>query len=584
MALKDYSSKTKRTKEESTARNEVVGSFFGGKDIFSTFIRSKLSKTGDKKSVKEKSSSPTKEGESASISQDSLVFLKIIAQNSISLPGMARDVNVLRQNVVKLVKLKAKTTSTKADSFFKTEDQRESELEATRRKQEAKVSLVEKGGKPKTAGKEKEAESGGMLSAIWSAVKKLGSLIFFGLMAAIGSAIVIGDDIVTFFREKFKPMELIESFFNSIKEGWTKITETDIVKETLIKGIGGFLDFVTGGLFGEKELRTNLDKLSEELKPVITFFTEMFDKVANWMAENIGWDKFTIPLSKYSFTLPLSKYTSLLPESLQLKDQKVGLPDITVPGFRPFSKRGKVAPPPPTAPAPAGETPTSPTPVTSGLTDEEAQKARQNFAETDPRRLDRNPVEGEIKNKSDALNLLEKFGVKQDSQSPSGFSDVNGKPIEEPILRSELTRQGVDAERIINLVKTSPTPEAKDTIAKNLNVTIPGQTPTSSGGTLNSSSLPSADSVSGANQQSSPSQSSPSSPSADTMQPKTSGSSLGQLSSDVAEGQRMDSAPDMGNVVNTSTVNNNRGTLGGGESKIADAYNSSFIDSYFKTA
>ena len=209
MALKDYSSKTKRTKEESTARDKVVGSFFGGKDIFSTFIRSKFSKTEDKKSVKEKSSSPTKEGESASISQDSLVFLKIIAQNSISLPGMARDVNVLRQNVVKLVKLKAKTTSTKADSFFKTEDQRESELEATRRKQEAKVSLVEKGGKPKTAGKEKEAESGGMLSAIWSAVKKLGSLIFFGLMAAIGSANVIGDDIVTFFKEKFKPMDLI---------------------------------------------------------------------------------------------------------------------------------------------------------------------------------------------------------------------------------------------------------------------------------------------------------------------------------------------------------------------------------------
>jgi hypothetical protein len=581
MALKDYSSKTKRTKEESTARDKVVGSFFGGKDIFSTFIRSKFSKTEDKKSVKEKSSSPTKEGESASISQDSLVFLKIIAQNSISLPGMARDVNVLRQNVVKLVKLKAKTTSTKADSFFKTEDQRESELEATRRKQEAKVSLVEKGGKPKTAGKENEAESGGMLSAIWSSVKKLGSLIFFGLMAAIGSAIVIGDDIVTFFKEKFKPMELIESFFNSIKEGWTKITETDIVKETLIKGIGGFLDFVTGGLFGEKELRTNLDKLSEELKPVITFFTEMFDKVANWMAENIGWDKFTIPLSKYSFTLPLSKYTSLLPEALQLKDQKVGLPDITVPGFRPFSQRTRVAPPPPAAPSPSAST-TSPTPAST--TPEEDANELQRLKNRSPQQEDRKQVDGDIKTKSDALNLLEKFGVKQDSQSPSGFSDVNGKPIEEPILRSELTRQGVDAERIINLVKTSPTPEAKDTIAKNLNVTIPGQTPTSSGGTLNSSSLPSADSLGGANQQSSPSQSSPSSPSADTMQPKTSGSSLGQLSSDVAEGQRMDSAPDIGNVVNTSTVNNNKGTLGGGDSKIADAYNSSFIDSYFKTA
>lgn len=582
MALKDYSSKTKRTKEESTARDKVVSSFFGGQDIFSTFIRSKF-KTGDKKTSK--TSSPTKEGESASISQDSLVFLKIIAQNSISLPGMARDVNVLRQNVVKLVKLKAKTTSTKADSFFKTEEQREAELEATRRKQEAKVSLVEKGGKPKTAGKEKEAESGGMLSAIWSAVKKLGNLIFFGLMAAIGSAIVIGDDIVTFFKEKFKPMELIESFFNSIKEGWTKITETDIVKETLIKGIGGFLDFVTGGLFGEKELRTNLDKLSEELKPVITFFTEMFDKVANWMAENIGWDKFTIPLSKYSFTLPLSKYTSLLPESLQLKDQKVGLPDITVPGFRPFSSRGKVTPPPPKQDAAAASSgSTTPTPAT--VTPEENDNELQRLKNRSPQPEENKPVEGEIKNKSDALKLLEKFGVKEDSQSPSGFSDVNGKPIDEPLLRSQLRQQGVDDERIIKLVKTAPTQAAKDSIAKSLNINIPGQSDTNTQSGSAGASPP----YSSLSQNIPPSESSgvekvaPSGPSAEEIAPKTSGSSLGQLSSDVAEGQRMDSAPDIGNVVNTSTVNNNKGTLGGGDSKIADAYNSSFIDSYFKTA
>jgi hypothetical protein len=39
----------------------------------------------------------------------------------------------------------------------------------------------------------------------------------------------------------------------AVNPTYSKITETDIVKETLIKGIGGFLDFVTGGLFGEKE-------------------------------------------------------------------------------------------------------------------------------------------------------------------------------------------------------------------------------------------------------------------------------------------------------------------------------------------
>ena len=47
---------------------------------------------------KEKSStSPTKEGDDGSISSDIIPFLNIIAKNSLALPGMARDMNVLRQ-------------------------------------------------------------------------------------------------------------------------------------------------------------------------------------------------------------------------------------------------------------------------------------------------------------------------------------------------------------------------------------------------------------------------------------------------------------------------------------------------------
>jgi hypothetical protein len=580
MALKDYFSKTKKTKDESDLREKTVRSFFGGQDIFSTFVRSKLSKTGDKKST-ETSKKPSKEtqGESASISQDSLVFLKIIAQNSISLPGMARDVNVLRQNVVKLVKLKAKETSTKADKFFKTEEQREAELEATRKKQEAKAVAVDKDGKPKTAMKAAAGdEGGGILSAIWGAIKKLGTLIFFGLMAAIGSAITFGSDIATWFEESFKPMEWVESFFNSIKEGWTKITETDIVKETLIKGVGSFLDFITGGLFGEKELRESLNKLSEELKPIITFFTEMFDRVVNWMSDNIGWDKFTIPLSKASFDIKVPDWVP----GLGGKTQKIGLSDITIPGFRPFKKRARPdATTPPSAPSSSPTPETPPAPVTSGLTNEQAQAARQSFAENDPRRIDRREQVEPVNTKSDAIKLLEKFGVKPDPKSMSGFSDMKGNPIEEPNLRAELNARGVDGDRIINLLKTSPTAETKDPIAKQLNLNISGQTPTTP--SSSEPALPSSNDLRPGTQSAS-SQASPSSPSSDTLEPKSSGSSLGQLSSDVAEGQRMDSAPDVGNIVNSSTVNNNKGTLAGGDSKIADAYNSSFIDSYFKTA
>ena len=85
---------------------------------------------------KKKETSPTKDtmGEEGGITDKAIPFLDLIAKNSLSLPGMARDVNVLRQNIAKLVKLKSGTAASKADKFFKTEDQREAEMEGARAK------------------------------------------------------------------------------------------------------------------------------------------------------------------------------------------------------------------------------------------------------------------------------------------------------------------------------------------------------------------------------------------------------------------------------------------------------------------
>ncbi len=101
------------------SKENVVRSMFGGDDIFSAVIRGKLGVKN--KPGKEKSPIPlsnknldniqnqidnlskevqTKE-ESGGLSEDSLAYLKIIAKNSISIPMMARDVNVLRQHVVR---------------------------------------------------------------------------------------------------------------------------------------------------------------------------------------------------------------------------------------------------------------------------------------------------------------------------------------------------------------------------------------------------------------------------------------------------------------------------------------------------
>ena len=65
----------------------------------------------EKKKEKKKETSPTKEGveqkaEEPTVGSNVLPFLDLIAKQSLAFPGIARDVNVLRQNISKLVKIK----------------------------------------------------------------------------------------------------------------------------------------------------------------------------------------------------------------------------------------------------------------------------------------------------------------------------------------------------------------------------------------------------------------------------------------------------------------------------------------------
>jgi hypothetical protein len=82
---------------------------------------------------------------------------RMVAKNSIVLPQMARDANITRQNIQKLVKMQGGEASNKADMFFKRAGERESQYESAM-----------KAGKP-TAAKEvkKEEKSGGFLQKIF---------------------------------------------------------------------------------------------------------------------------------------------------------------------------------------------------------------------------------------------------------------------------------------------------------------------------------------------------------------------------------------------------------------------------------
>jgi hypothetical protein len=96
------------------------------------------------------------------------IHSKLAAKNSVVLPSMARDMNVMRQNIVKLVKLQGGTATTKADMFFKRAGDREAGYESRFSKEKFKTSTS-----PTKVGEDKkDSKSGifGILSVIFSLI------------------------------------------------------------------------------------------------------------------------------------------------------------------------------------------------------------------------------------------------------------------------------------------------------------------------------------------------------------------------------------------------------------------------------
>lgn len=104
---------------------------------------------------------------------------KLSAKNSMVLPMMARDMNLMRQNIAKLVKLQGGTATTKADMFFKRAGERESAYE----------SKFSKLGGMSTMGKSLSKKSGdglGIMSVIGSMMGGIGGAAG-GLLGGLGS-------------------------------------------------------------------------------------------------------------------------------------------------------------------------------------------------------------------------------------------------------------------------------------------------------------------------------------------------------------------------------------------------------------
>jgi hypothetical protein len=190
---------------------------------------------------KGKGSAGVADKESASFDNKTLNAVRlntaISAKNSMVLPGMARDMNVMRQNIVKLTKNATGSAATKADAFFLKSKEREASYE----NQIADKSPTRADGKQSGKDKEKGGFFSGLLSSILGMGIKdiLAGLLKGGLIAGL----IYG--IGKYFKDpEFKKSvnDMLNSLGTSIfgAEYWENLKTT--IKDNLVEGaliVGG---------------------------------------------------------------------------------------------------------------------------------------------------------------------------------------------------------------------------------------------------------------------------------------------------------------------------------------------------------
>ena len=157
---------------------DIRNALFGGSGIGSIIGQKLFGKGYSATSAKNLSANQTPITASAPAIDNTLLQslnqnAAISAKNSMSIPMMSRDMNVMRQNIVKLVKLQGGTPSTKADMFFSKAKEREAQYENAMEK--SKPTKI--GEKPKDDEKEKKGFVGKLL--------EYGTILFVGLKSIL---------------------------------------------------------------------------------------------------------------------------------------------------------------------------------------------------------------------------------------------------------------------------------------------------------------------------------------------------------------------------------------------------------------
>jgi len=206
---------------------------------------------------------------------DSSIYLKIIGKNFMSIHGMARDLNVARQNIQKLVKLEGGEPSKGADAHFLKEAEKESKLEVEVEKAAPKAA-------PTPAKPKKEKSFFERMKEMFSPGKILKSLL---AVLAIGSIVAV---LWESFKESF--VEWTEGLWETIKEKFGEFVENIKIwfKETIEPLITKVKDFFQEWV---------IDPISKFFTKVGDFFVGFFQFWSNLITSPIEtvkglWEKF----------------------------------------------------------------------------------------------------------------------------------------------------------------------------------------------------------------------------------------------------------------------------------------------------
>jgi len=353
-SISDLKVDVKRAVDPKRFAKEFYMNFFGGKDVFSAYMRGRLNKKVQDKAGEELSPTPEAGGKGG-LDEDALAYLRIIAKSSLSLHLMSRDVNVLRQNIQKLTKIEAETynegkkkkeqveVAKGADAYFLKEEEKEAKLEASRERLREKPVAVDK------EGKEKE-DGGGLLSTIIG---------FFsnGLLGGL-KALLNPSALLKVLGKVFVFATIFISLFKGITAAFDKWKESGDLKESIIAGLGAIVDFLTFGLFGEDSVRKLFDAVGNFLDPIIDTISGVVTSMKDWIVNNFGIPKISLGSIKNPFTGTVYELGSIGP-------------------YYPFKKN------------PKSEAPEKTEKKVEGATKEQAEKARSDYAQNDPRRLDK---------------------------------------------------------------------------------------------------------------------------------------------------------------------------------------------------